>query len=170
MAKRTDKYSQIGYISLVESAANTLTFAGLSVFSNVLQPQGLLIHKIEYNVSHNSLNLLLAADDYIQFGLGGDDSQTAIALENASTYDYNLYGYKINGTPANGELFLMPVVRDFSQLPGGGKLVPADRIYGYIKGNSVASACVATIRFAYTIIDMSAQEYLELAQALRVLQ
>lgn len=170
MAKAKDKWAQIGYIQVVESAANTLTFNGLSVFSNILTPQGLIIHDIEYNVSVADWTLLVAALDEIAFGMGGDDGMTAVALDDAQIYDYNSLHLQVFGTPANAVFSQSPIVRTFDHLPGGGLLVPADRIYMFVRGASLASAVTMECRFHFTLVDLSAQEYIELAQALRVLK
>lgn len=169
MAKKKDLYAQLGYIGVTESGANTLTFDGLSVFSNVLQPNGLLIHSVEYNVSVASMALIVASEDAIKFGLAGDDSQSSVALDNAQTYDWNQIRRLDLGAAASGLFDTSPVVKSFNHLPQGGKLVPADRLYGWIQGVSLASAAVVTIRFYYTLVDLTAQEYIELAQSLRVL-
>jgi len=169
LAKQKDMFAQVAYIVNVESAANTLTFQALSVFSNILTPKGILIHRVEYFIAPVDYNKIVAADDSIVFGLAGDDSMTTVALSDAQVYDYQRIGVYVYGTPATAELIYIPIIMDFSSLPGGGRLVPADRIYSFIQGVSLASATTVECRFHFTMVDLSAQEYLELAQALRVL-
>lgn len=164
-----DEWAQIGYIEVVESAANTLTFNGLSVFSNILTPKGLIIHRVIYNIPSASQILLAASADYIMFGLAGDDSLLAIHLDEARVYDYRTvmridYGVAASGNQLDGQF-----VTDFSSLPGGGLLVPADRIYAYVAGVSLANPVTMQFRFYFTVQDLTAQQYIELAQSLRVL-
>lgn len=170
MAKTKDLWSQAGYLTVTESGTTTLTFAGLTVFSNILTPKGLILHSVEYNVPDTTIALLLAQPDAVIFGIAGNNDIAAIVLDDASVYDYNRLTVKGFGTPANMNLYRFPIVRDFSELPSGGKLVPADRIYAYVVGVSTATACTIEVRFNFTLKDLSAQEYLELAQALRVLK
>ncbi len=169
MAKTKDLFAQLGYISITESGANTLTFNGLSVFSNILEPKGLIIHRVEYAVPVSAIALMTAAEDEIAMGLAGDDGLATVALDDAGIYDYKALDRNDFGTAASGVLHVSPLVTDFTKLPGGGILVPADRIYVYVQGAGLASAVTMSARFWFTIKDLSAQEYIELAQALRVL-
>ena len=169
MAKTKDRFAQMGYLQVTESGSNTLTFAGISVFSNILTPKALLIHRIEYNIPDGELAKVIAEADSIKFGMHGDDSKTSVQLEDAQTYDYNRYGIQEHGTPANATVTRMPWIVKYDDLPGGGKLVPADRIFIWAEGVSLASAVTVSCRFHFTLHELSAQEYIELAQALRVL-
>ena len=170
VSKKTEKFSQIGYLQVVESAANTLTFAGMSVFSNVLSNQGMIIHSAEYNLSGATLALPVASGDSVAFGLSGSDSLTSIDLDDPEVYDFNKYIRVDYGTAATGVPFMQPYKFDFTGLPGGGMLVPADRLFAYVQGASVAAAATVSVRFRYTLITLGAQDYLELAQTLRVLK
>lgn len=170
MAKAKDKFSQVGFISVTESAANTLTFDGISVFSNILTPKAILIHRVYYVLLDDQIDLLLADADVITYGLCGDNSMTAITYDDARVYDLQSVGiHDAGGTPATYTFWKAPVIIDFGTLPGGGKLVPADRLYAFVKGSSLASAVSLSARFEFTLVDLNAQEYIELAQALRVL-
>jgi len=170
MPKTKDQYCQLGYISVAETAANTLTFAGLSVFSNVLAQKGMVISRIEYLLSNTSMSYLEDDNDALMVGLSGDDGLSSIDLDDPSVYDIINIMMVSSGTPGTIIRNLVPIVKDFSQMPGGGLLVPADRVYGYIQGTSLAGGGSVRIRFWYRIIDFTAQEYLELAQSLRVLR
>lgn len=170
MAKAKESYSQIGYLAVTESAANTLTFNGLSVFSNVLGQKGMIIHRADYAISSTTLGVLAASQDGFQVGLAGSDALTTIALDDPEVYDYVFLSRRDYGTAASALILQFPIKRDFTQLPGGGLLVPADRLYGYFEGVNLSNPGGVTIRFWYTIIDLSAADYLELAQSMRVLK
>lgn len=167
MAKKKDEFSQLAYISIVESAANTLTFNGLSVFSNLLEPKGLVVHRLQYNVASQAL--LVAADDSMSFGLAGSDSITALSLDDPQIYDMEELVRRDLGTAGSGFYVSTMYIKDLSELPGGGMLVPADRVYGFVAGSSLASAVTVRIRMHFTVLDLTPQQYLELAQTLRVL-
>jgi hypothetical protein len=168
MAK--DIYSQLAYLEVVESAANTLTFAGMSVFSNVLSQRGMLLHRVLYTFSETQLAKLANSGDGLAFGLCGDDQMDSVSPADARVYDSNRVMRIDMGAAATGHMFHCPFMRDFTDLPGSGMLVPADRLFGYVKGISLGSALEIWIRVHYTLIDMGAQDYLELAQAMRVLR
>lgn len=163
-------FSRIAYLSVTESAANTLTFNGLSVFSNVLGQKGMVLKRIEYLVPSTVQELMVGAGDNIAFGLSGSDTISSITLEDPEVYDYNMLGFQLRGTAASFEIEQIPKVKDLTGLPGGGILVPADRLYTWIQGASLASATNMTVRLFYDILDLSPADYLELAQAMRVLK
>ena len=168
MAK--DVFSQIAYMQCVESGANTLTFNGLSVFSNVLSQKGLVLHRIEYLLKTGTMALLIAEGDGIAVGLSGSDSLTQVGTDDPEVYDL-LRGYREDqGTAASGALWVTPTVVDLTGLPGGGKLVPADRLFAFALGVSLASAITVLVRVHFTLLDLTPADYLELAQAMRVLR
>jgi len=170
MPQAKEQFAQLGYVTVTESAANTLTFNGLSVFSNVLTQRGMVIHRVEYNLPAATLLELGANAEAVAFGLSGANTITTIALDDAEVYDYNQMRVTSFGVAANSIVQVGQVIKDFSQQPGGGKLVPADRIYAWAKGTGLANPIEVNARFDFTILELSAQEYLELAQALRVLK
>lgn len=169
MAAKVDQFAQTGYISITESAAGTLTFNGMTVFSNILEPKGLVLNEAEYLIKASDIALMTAASDSIEVGLCGDNGITDLLLNDAQVYDYNYVCRSDFGTAASAELVFMPLKKTFGHMPGGGMLLPADRIYAFIRCVGLASAISIEIRFRFTIIDLTAQQYIELAQALRVL-
>ncbi len=169
-AKRKDVFSQIGYVTVTMAAINTLAFNGLSVFSNILTPKGLIIHMAEYFVGTATLQDIDTDGDQFYFGLCGDDSIAAIDQANAQVYDHHgIIRLESAGAAANFILVDTPIVKDFSTLPGGGRLLPADRIYIYAGSGGMTVVGNVTCRFHFTLKDLSAQEYIELAQSLRVM-
>ena len=168
MAK--EKYSQIGYIAVTESAAATLTFNGLSVFSNVLSNSAMIIHRVAYHFRRTDYTTLVADQDQVIFGLAGDDQMSSVRMDDAEVYDYNDVISKHDGTAGSAQLIFQPKVNDFGMLPGGGLIVPADRVFAFVQGVSVAAAFVLTCRFHFTIEELTPADYLELAQAMRVLK
>jgi len=169
MAKAKDEYSQIAYLAVTESAANTLTFNSLAVFSNILEPRGLVIHRIQWNIPSGTYDLLASDADTLYFGLSGDDGLASMSMGDSKVYDYNLLTMDSFGTPANSMQRSSPLVSDFSNLPGQGRLVPADRIYIWVQGSALASAATIQCRIDFTVLDLDAGQYLELAQSLRIL-
>lgn len=165
-----DLYSQIGFLTVTESAAATLTFSGITIATAIMQQNGMIIHRVEYEFSPATLAVLNSDQDVWQFGLSGSDNLTAISLNDAEVYDENRLVRMDLGTAGSGLYVNMPIVKDLSTLPGGGKLVPADRVYLFLKGTGTASAGIVNARIHFTIVDLDAAGYLELAQSLRVLK
>lgn len=165
-----DKYAQIGYLTVTETAAATLTFAGLSVFSNVLSNKGMVIHRAEYSLPRQDWSKLNASNEQVIFGLSGSEKITTTIMSNPEIYDYNDTIQVHMGTAGTGVYIDQPKVKDYTSLPGGGLLVPADRLFAYIAGVSTTDPLTVTCRFWFTIIELGPQDYLELAQAMRVLR
>jgi len=168
MAK--ESFSQIAFMTVTESAANTLTFAGLSVFSNVLAQKGMLIHRVQYTVTAADYGYFNSTGDALQMGLAGSDGLASVSLQDPEVYDEARI-YRIDvGAAAQGVFVEAPIIHDFNPLPGGGKLVPADRLYVYALGTGLATPSTINCRVDYTLLDMAPADYLELAQAMRVLR
>lgn len=165
-----DQWAQIAYLAVSESAANTLTFNGLSVFSNVLSQRAMIIHRAEYSFAVGAFADIDADQDGIKYGLAGDDGIATISLDDPTVYDYNFLIRLDAGTAASANILQAVIPKDFTALPGGGLLVPADRLYLFVQGNTLTAAVAAFVRVWFTLVDLSAQEYLELAQAMRVLK
>lgn len=171
MAKeRKDEFSQIGYIQVVQSGANALTFTGITILTSFLANTAMLIHTISYEILASAFALMTTATDFIAVGLAGSDSLVSTALSDPEVYDSRTLIRNDFGTAASGSLWESPLMTDFTALPGGGVLVPADRIYGWVASSGLASAVSVKMRFRFTVIELTAQQYLELAQALRVLR
>jgi len=170
MAKTKDMYSQIAYMTVTESAANTLTFAGMSVFSNILSQQGMILHRAEYLITATAYSQFNSTGDSLKFGLAGDDGLSTISQDDPEVYDQKRI-YRIDvGAAAQGVFLNMPIETDFTRLPGGGMLIPADRLYLFAEGTGLAAAVTCSARVHFTLKALSAADYLELAQAMRVLK
>ena len=169
MAKK-DEFSQIGYISTVQSGANALTFSGITIMSSFLANSAMLIHQVEYTLDGGVYAEMTTAADTVTVGLAGSDGMATVALSDPEVYDFHRQTRVDLGVAASGVLHREPLVAEFSRLPGGGVMVPADRIFAYIGSTGLASAGFVDVRFRFTILELTAQQYLELAQSLRVLR
>jgi len=164
-----DQYAQDAAITVVESAATTLTFQQLLAAGNVFERRAMVIHRIEYVPTVTSLNLILDENDYIQFGLCTNNQIATISYLDPNVVDFYKYGMKKFGVAASGFPVETPFVRDFTALPGGGKIIPSYPIYGYAQGVSIAGAITVLIRFQFTIKTLKPEEYIELVEAARVI-
>ena len=167
---KKDEFSQIGYISVAQSAANVLTFGGMTIMTSFLASSAMILHQVEYQLTASDYALMTTAGDLITVGLSGSNSMTAVALSDPEVYDRRTQVRNDWGVAASGGLETGPVITDFTNLPGGGVLVPADRIYGYVDSNGLAAAIGVEFRFRFTVLELTSVQYLELAQALRVLR
>jgi hypothetical protein len=164
----TDKWANIAYLSVTESAANTLTFAQLQLANNLLSEKAaVIVHRAEMTFDDTQLN---STGDYIDIALTVSDRITNIAdLSQPEILYYYSRQRADFGTAANCVLKDFPILLDFTTLPGGGLLVPADRLYIGIKGTGCAGASKAVSRLYYTVMPLKTEDYWELIEARRVM-
>jgi len=169
-ASTTDKFANIAFLSVTESAANTLTFSQLQLANNLLSEKAaIIIHRAEFlliplvtifNSSGDNLKIALTLTDRITDI--GDLSQPEILFAEKFSRD-DL------GAAASGLYLRQPFIRDFTELPGGGIIVPADRLYIGAQGNGCAAAAYATMRLYYTVMPLQVTDYWELIEARRIM-
>ncbi len=157
---------------VTESGATTLTFSnkietGYSLGNNV----GLVLHRLEYFLSIGTRKLMLDEDDGVDFGLVTSNQLTSVLNYGSNTIDFVELGKGKYGTAASGYPSEMPIVRDFTALPGGGLLVAPNPLYMFVKGISVASAMAIEYKIYYTTVTLNDKGFRELWEtwnALRV--
>ena len=169
MAKVKDLFSQFFYMSVTQSAANTLTFAKLGIGVSLFDYAGLLIQRIEYTFARAGLQAVVAQADELASAITGSDSLNSLTGDKPEVYDKVVINAVVDGTPATLLQNTAPVVHDFTSLQGGGLLVPAQDIYIACESAGLAAAAVVEARVYYTVRELVATDYLELVQRLRVL-
>jgi hypothetical protein len=170
MKKATgDKFANLAYLTVTESGTDTLTFAQLQLASNLMSEKAaLIIHRAEFTITNPAV--LNSTTDYTDVALTLSDRVTLL-------YDFSqpelLFYKRIQridfGTAAAASLYQWPMELDFTQLPGGGLLVPADRLYIGIKSGGSSGANGATMRLFYTVMSLDTTDYWELIDARRVM-
>jgi len=172
-AKKTagDEFANIAYLAVTEAAANTITFNELALSTNLMERKfALVIHRAEFFLTVAAQKLLLDEDDVINVALTLTNTLTALnVLDRPELLFNHMYGLGRYGVAASGFQRDRPTTRDFSKLPGGGLLVPGDRLYIAIQGTSLASAAAAVMRLYYTVRDLDVSQYWELVEARRIM-
>ncbi len=169
-SKNADKFANIAHLQVTESAAGTLTYAQLSMANTLMSERfAMIIHRAEVTISniHSQFN---AAGDTANFGLCLSDRVTNIT--DLSQPEVLFMGQLVRvdfGAAASGYFFERPVVYDFTLLPGGGLLVPADRLYIGAQGVSLVAALTVAMRLYYTVMPLDTADYWELIEARRVM-
>lgn len=163
-----DKFANIAFLEVTESAANTLTFAQLQLATTLMtEKAALIIHRAELTVDDSVLN---SSGDYVDVALAVSDRIPSISdLSQPELLFYMSLQRRDLGTAASGIILEWPLQADFTSLPGGGILVPADRLYIGIKGFGAASASKGTMRLYYTIMALNTEDYWDLIEARRVM-
>jgi hypothetical protein len=168
--KMADKFSNVARVSVTMSAAQTLTFNELNTGIAIFDKAAWIIHRIEYYFGVSTVNEMTADGDYLVVGLSTNNSITSIATTLPQVIDMvRLYRHDF-GAAASGSLLVQPLVRSFEDLPGGGLIVPGDKLYLGMDTVGLANAgfCEARIRFSY--MQLSQADYWELVESTRVIQ
>lgn len=163
----TDKFANKFYGAVTESAANTLTFEEIQTHQEVFAKRAWIIHRLEWYMSVASINFLDATGDKFQAALVSTNQVTELDLSNAGVID--LYELQFKYSTAVGyDFHPMPIVRDFTELPGGGLIVAPRPLFLALKGTGASAAGTVACRGYFTQIDLSPADYLDLVDFYRI--
>jgi len=169
-----DTFANMATLHLLESAANTLTFAKLETGIALFEKMAWLIHRIEVFIQNESTAEFAATGDMLAWGLCASNMVSTLYSGKTITDPSILYGQRIArldvGTAAVAFLRVNPTIVDFSTLPGGGILVPPNPIYGAIMGANSPQPHEIYLRIYYTNYQLQgADQYWELVESRRVI-
>lgn len=165
---KMDKYANKFYGKITESAATTLTFKEIQTNVNVFDKVAWILHKLEWYPRSLDYALLIGNADEVIMALTNSNNLTSLDLANPSVIDEVKLGLHY-GTVASFNDHFMPLVHDFSGLPGGGLIIAPRPLYLAIQGVSIAGATEAEVRGFFTMVDMDAADYLELVDFYRII-
>lgn len=164
MAKTSkDAYANVAFGTLTMSAANTLTFAQINMGVGLFEGRALLLHQLRYYPTNASLRELVAATDELIMCMCTTNRLSSIVdTSDPAIIDVT----RIVSVGVAVERYQTPIIVDFTNLPGGGRLMPANPIWlcGYTAGAVAAS--VFRVRLDFTFIELGPQDYLELIQSM----
>lgn len=166
--KLQDQFTQLLQKTMTMTAANTLTAERMVIGTPLMQQFALIIHWIEYKFARGSLQEIVAATDELTAGLARSGVLTTLSHEDPRVIDQISISCDINGVPASGQHRIQPLTKDFSNLPGGGILIPADQLYFVCASTGFAAAATVDIAVRYTIKELKPAEYIELIQTFNV--
>lgn len=162
-----DKYSNVAHIQVTESAMNTLTYKKLETGISLFEKMAWVISRIEY-FWLGSL-AFAAANDGITMGILTSNNPTEITPEQVAVIDMTRQLRADFGTAANGWIFTVPIIRNFSDLPGGGLIVPPNPIYLALEGLNQPAVLTMDVRIYYTAVELKGDEFWELVEARRII-
>jgi len=163
-----DVYVNQAYLSVTESAANTLTFSKLETGVSIYEKVAWLISRIDYDFDLEATNFG-ATDDQLAFGLCVSDQITNIGLVNSAVIERNRVKRVDLGAAASGLFSFMPYQKDFSELPGGGLLVPPNPVYIFAEGTNLTTPMWVNCRMFYTVKGLSGEDFWELVEQRRMI-
>lgn len=160
---KKDAYSNIAFGAVTMSAANTLTFSQLSISVGLFQGVAMLIHRILWFPTTAAVREIVAATDALYIALTVSNRVAAIndATDPSIIGLYHKIGVGVAVEPAT-----LPWQTDFSRLPMGGRLIPANPLF--IAAHSAGFGAAATVRaqLDFTFVQLGDADYLELLQSM----
>lgn len=158
-----DIYGQTVQLTVAEAVANTGILDQFT--TNVVSDAyiGMLIHRVEYNFG---LTNLAAAADGFTFGLALWNVGTSGLAMNTTKgiFDWNQFQVSPNGAALNNWIQYTPFIKDFSTLPGGGKICHPSSLWGFVMGANLAAVMTVYMKVFYTLFDIDDSFYRELYQ------
>lgn len=172
MAKtvKKDKYANVAYGTVTESAMNTLTFSQIETGISIFEKTAWVIHRILWYFSPTQIILLNAADDEIRMAFVLSSKITELMLGDVAVVDLVSLHLFIDGVPAASHMYEVPLIRDFTNLPGGGLIVPPRPVYLAVQGISLDTPLEISARIYFTHLDLSTEDYWELVEASRIVE
>ena len=161
-----DAYPNRALAGITMSAANTLSFEQIRFGVGIFQGIALLVHQIDYFLSHDSYTQLTTSADYCHLALTARDDLTSITPTVLNVIDVIEYDSVLHGTAAEVERIHKPRTRNFNSMPGGGLIIPANPLFFAMSSAGFATAGVARVVIYYTFKTLADKDYLELLQSM----
>jgi len=154
-----DQYANIATASMT-LAAGALQFVEVQTGISLGQGMGLVIDEIDYYIESGAKEDMAANGDVISIAWTTSNSITDIPISNKSVIHQHQTQYYEQGTPANFCYETEPKVYQF--LPP--MIVASPRLYLAAVSNAAVTGYIRS-RFMFRFIKLTAQEYLEIAEA-----
>lgn len=163
MAKvKKDLYINVGYGSVTMSAANTLTFSAIQFAIGLFQGIAILMHRVLWYPSAPGLREIVAGTDSLSMAITTSNRLASISYVS----DPGVFTLKeIIGIAAGTERVETPLADDFTNLPGGGRLLAANPIYVAANSGGFVAAATVKCELQFTFVELADRDYMELIQS-----
>jgi hypothetical protein len=169
MTKKTkqETYSNKFFGSVTQSAANTLTFSEITTNVDIFAKVAWVVERLEWYIDATSLTYF-GFGDTAQMALTASDNIATLLLSNPSVIDLLEITIIEYGTSATCKVWEKPIVRDFSQMGGGGMIIAPRPLY--VGAVSVGLSDIGTFscRGFFRQIQLTPDEYIELVDFYRI--
>lgn len=166
--RELDRFANRIYASATETVAGTLVFSEINTNMSIFDKQAFVLHRLEYYPRTEDLNLMVSNADYIEYSLTASNTLSSLDLSNPAVIDVHRIGCWFS-TAVGHEATFQPFSRDFTGLPGGGLICAPRPLYLAVRGVSLAAVVSVTMRAYFSILEMTAEDYLDLVDFYRVL-
>lgn len=157
-----DQYANVAYTIVSQTAANSLTFASIQMAVGLFQGIAMILHRIAYTPYVATLREVVAASDSFAMALTSSNRLAAVMDTNDPAI---IDCWRVSGIGVPTSNMETPHYTDFTMLPGGGKLIAANPIYGAMHSGGFAAAQGGLIRLEFTFVELNDRDYMELIQA-----
>jgi len=162
-------YADKFYGEVTESAANTLTFQEIQTNVSIMEKWAWILHRLEWSMDLATYDEVAAVGDELDMALTTSNRITALQASDAAVLDIAQQMIVVE-TAVGVQRELLPLIRDFSTLPGGGLIIPPRPLYVAVKGTSLANAARVWCRGYFTPVAMKGEDYYNLLDAYRLIQ
>lgn len=159
---KKDAYANLAFASVTHSAANTLTFQQIQFAVGLFQGIAILLHRVLWFPSAAAYREIVAATDDLQMAITTSNRISAILDMREPAV---IVAERVIGMGAEIAQLHSPIISDFTSLPQGGKLMPANPVYIASAANGFAAVQNVTCAMEFTFIELSPADYLELIQS-----
>jgi len=167
-SKRIDTYANVAAIYVEESVANTFTTAKFAFPFSIMDKMALVIQRIEYTLG--GMDQLNSSTDRIVLGLFASSSITSVDDQSDPLMIDNIRIQRLDlGAAATGLIWPNPVIKDFTNLAGGGLLVAPNPLYAGVKATGAAGVTSSWVRLYYTYLELASDEYWQLVESRRII-
>lgn len=167
MAKSATDFGSSFSMRVVESAANTLTFAKIEGGITPMQKVGWVIQKLFFTT--DAFSLMNGTGDYAKFALTVSNKLTDLAIDNPGVIFAKHWQRIDMGTAATSIIQDYTFEVDFSTLQGGGLLVLPSPLYLAVQGSGLTAASTGMLRCCFFEIAMADADYFNLVQSRQIL-
>jgi hypothetical protein len=163
-----DRFANIAAINAIEAVAGTVAYVKFNFPFSIMDKIGLIINRIEYwpynlsqlNTSTDTLTAaLIAASTILDISNQADPA----ILDSFRIIRNDL------GAAATGTLERLPIIKDFSSLPGGGILAAPSPLAVAIQGIGAGGVVGCWVKVFYTYMEMTTDEYWEMVESRRII-
>lgn len=164
-----DRFGNYYKVSVSTSAADTLTFQEWPTGYSIKDGYGFIIHKIKYRVSTVYLAMFTTDLDYLIAGVCTNNLALTAALLRPGVSDSIIDTLVISKRLLTDVGFVYTDedhIHDFTNEPGGGKLVAPKPLYLVVHSFGLSQVIAVQFDITYTMVKLSEPLYRELYESM----
>ncbi len=163
MAKVTkDKYANVAFGGVVQTALDTLTFSPIQLAVGIFQGIALCLHRVLYYPTIGVLRELVAATDALEMAMCTSNRVDAL-YDVAEPAIIDVKTIVCGGIPT--EPYVVPYISDLTTLPGGGRIIAANPLYFGVNTQGFTAVAHVIVQLDFTFVELTDADYIELIQS-----